>query len=264
MTEGAGPMIIFDTFLCRTDNIGLLVRDEASDVTIAFDAPDAGAVEARLAERGWRLTHILVTHRHEDHVAGIGALTARGGVRVVAPKLAQAAVPGADAFVGEGDRVEAGQLSFDVWDTPGHCADHISYVCRDSAAGPFAVAGDTLFTLGCGRVLEGPPEALWRSLERFLALPDETRVWCGHEYTLSNLAFARSVDAANPALAARGGEIEAARAEGRLTVPTTMGAEKATNPFLRASDPTLAGAVGLPGASAEAVFVELRARKNRF
>lgn len=250
------------TFPCRSDNIGVLIRDPATGACAAIDVPEAGPVLAALDATGWTLTDILVTHRHGDHVEGIPEVKRRTGARVTAPLKAGAAVPQVDVTVSEGARVRLGALTAEVWETPGHCADHIAYWF----AGPrVAFAGDTLFTLGCGRVMESPPETLWHSLERFLALPDETEVYSGHDYVLSNARFARAADPENTLIAARLAEAERASAEGRFLIPTTIGAERATNPFLRAAEPALAEAVGLaPGSDPAEVFTALRAWKNRF
>jgi hydroxyacylglutathione hydrolase len=251
----------FHTFLCRTDNIGVLIHDQASGSTASVDVPEAEAVEAALRDKGWKLTHILVTHRHLDHIEGIPALKAKTGARVIAPKKAAAQVPQADELVAEGDKVKVGELAATVLDTPGHCADHISFWFAQENA---LFAGDTIFTLGCGRVSEATPSVLWSSLQRIAALPNETRIWSGHEYTLANAKFAISVDGTNEALKTRYAKIEKLRAENKLTVPTTLADEKATNPFLRAGDPKVQKAVAMSGADASAVFAELRERKNRF
>jgi hydroxyacylglutathione hydrolase len=251
----------FHTFACRTDNIGVLIHDEATGQVASVDVPEASAVERALRDKNWRLTHIIVTHRHLDHIEGIPELKAKTGARVIAPRKAAAQVPEADELVAEGDKVKIGQLTASVLDTPGHCADHISYWFQKDNA---LFAGDTIFTLGCGRVSEATPSVLWSSLQRIAALPNETRIWSGHEYTLSNARFAISVDGENEALKARYAEIERLRAAGKLTVPTTLAEEKATNPFLRAGDPKVQKAVGMAGADASAVFAELRERKNRF
>jgi len=251
----------FHTFLCRTDNIGVLIHDEATGSTASVDVPEAEAVERALREKNWRLTHIIVTHRHLDHIEGIPALKAKTGARVIAPKKAAAQVPQADELVGDGDKVKIGELTASVLDTPGHCADHISYwFAKENAL----FAGDTIFTLGCGRVSEATPSVLWSSLQRISALPDSTRIWSGHEYTLSNAKFALSVDGNNETLKNRCAKFEKQRAANELTVPTTLAEEKATNPFLRAGDPKVQKAVGMAGADASAVFAELRERKNRF
>jgi len=184
----------FHTFPCLSDNIGVLIHDPATGATASVDVPEAEAVERALRETGWSLTHIIVTHRHADHVQGIPALKQKTGARLVAPKKAAKHVPGADELVAEGDQVKVGGLSASVLDTPGHCADHISYWFQADNA---LFAGDTIFTLGCGRVSEATPAVLWASLQRIAALPDQTLIWSGHEYTLSNAKFALSVDGGN-------------------------------------------------------------------
>ncbi|GEO98002.1 hydroxyacylglutathione hydrolase [Methylobacterium haplocladii] len=255
-----GPEI--RTFLCRSDNIGVLIRDPATGACAAIDVPDAEPVLAALDEAGWTLTDILVTHRHGDHVAGIPEVKARTGAKVTAPAKAGNAVPDVDRSIAEGDRVEVGMLEAEVWETPGHCADHVSYIFRNAGV---AFAGDTLFTLGCGRVMEAEPETLWHSLERFLVLPDAMKVYSGHDYVLANARFALAADPGNAALQERMAEAERLKAEGGFLIPSTMAAEKATNPFLRAAEPDLARAVKLdPGTDPEKVFTALRAWKNRF
>jgi hydroxyacylglutathione hydrolase len=248
-------------FRCLQDNIGALIHDPATGACAAIDAPEEGPIFAALAETGWRLSDILVTHRHADHVQGIEALKARTGCRVVAPQKAGAQVPAVDAYVREGDTVHVGGLQAHVWETPGHCADHISYWF---AADRALFCGDTLFTLGCGRVLEGSYADLWHSLQRLAALPDEAKVYSGHDYVLSNGRFALAADPDNTALQARMAEAERAKQEGRFLVPSTIGDEKATNPFLRSGDPALARSVNKEGAPAEEVFAALREWKNRF
>jgi hydroxyacylglutathione hydrolase len=248
-------------FRCLEDNIGVIVHDPASGACAAIDAPEEGAVRDALEARGWRLTDILVTHRHHDHVGAIPGLKARTGCRVVAPARAAGQVPEVDALVREGDRVRVGGLEAEVWETPGHCADHVSYWFSAERA---LFAGDTLFTLGCGRVLEGSYADLWHSLERLAALPDDVNVYSGHDYVLSNARFALAADPANEALKSRAAAAEAAKAQGRFLIPSRLGAEKATNPFLRAGEPALARAVNREGAPPLEVFQALREWKNRF
>lgn len=250
------------TFLCRSDNIGVLIRDPATGACAAIDVPEAGPVLKALDETGWRLTDILVTHRHADHVEGIPAVKRATGARVVAPAKAGDAVPEVDTTVREGDTVRVGNLVAEVWETPGHCIDHVTYSFAEAG---LVCAGDTLFTLGCGRVMESPPEVLYRSLRRFDHLPDSTQVFSGHDYVLANGRFALAADPDNAALKARVAEAERAEDEGRFLIPSTMGAERATNPFLRSGLPNLAASVDMPPESdPEAVFVALRAWKNRF
>jgi hydroxyacylglutathione hydrolase len=248
-------------FRCLDDNIGALIHDPSSGACAAIDAPEEGPILAALAETGWTLSDILVTHRHTDHVQAIEPIKRRTGCRVVAPAKAKGQVPAVDAYVREGDTVHVGGLQAHVWETPGHCNDHVSYWF---AADRALFCADVLFTMGCGRVLEGSYGDLWNSLQRLAALPDEVKVYCGHDYTLSNARFALAADPDNAALKARVAEAEAAKARGGFLVPTTIGQEKATNPFLRAGEPALAKAVGKEGADAATVFAALREWKNRF
>lgn len=248
-------------FRCLDDNIGVLIRDPQSGACAAIDAPEEKAVLEALEKTGWTLTDILVTHRHADHIQGIPALKARFGCRVVAPVKAQAEVPFADTYVREGDSVIVGELTGHVWETPGHCRDHIAYWF---AADRALFAGDTLFTLGCGRVMESSYAEMWHSLQRLAALPDEAKVYSGHDYVLSNAKFALAADPDNAALKARAVEAETAKTEGRFLVPSTIREEKATNPFLRAGEPALAKSVKKSTDDPEAVFTALREWKNDF
>lgn len=248
-------------FRCLSDNIGALIHDPQTGACAAIDAPEEEAVVRALGETGWTLSDILVTHRHADHVQGIPGLKRRFGCRVVAPQKAGSEVPAVDTVVREGDTVKVGELSGHVWETPGHCRDHVSFWF---AADRALFAGDTLFTLGCGRVMESPYAEMWRSLERLAALPAEARVYSGHDYVLSNARFALAADPDNADLKARAAEAETAKANGRFLVPSTIGEEKKTNPFLRAGEPALAKSVGKEGESAGAVFQALREWKNSF
>jgi hydroxyacylglutathione hydrolase len=248
-------------FLCIKDNYGVLLHDPASGATAAIDAPETGAVEMALKQTGWRLTDILVTHHHGDHTAGIPDLKQRHKCRVVAPRKEAARIPLVDVQVVEGDRVEVGKLSAQVIETPGHTAGHIAYWLPEDE---LAFVGDTLFSIGCGRVIEGTPEMMWQSLTKLRRLPGETRLYCGHEYTQANIRFAQTIEPDNMALIARAAEVAREVAEGKPTIPTTMDAERAANPFLRADLPEIATAVGLAGKPPAEVFAEIRARKNNF
>jgi hydroxyacylglutathione hydrolase len=254
------PAQIFQ-FPCLTDNFGVLVHDPASGATVSIDAPEVAPVEAALAKTGWRLTDILVTHHHNDHTAGVGELKARHKCRVVAPRAEAQRIAHVDETVGEGDEVQVGGLQGNVIDTPGHTAGHISYFFPDEK---LAFVGDTLFSIGCGRVIEGTPEMMWNSLLKLRALPDDTRFYCGHEYTAANIRFAKTIEPNNKALAVRAAEVAKLLAAGTATLPATIAAEKAANPFLRADDAEVANAVGLAGSPAWKVFAEIRERKNRF
>jgi hydroxyacylglutathione hydrolase len=247
-------------FRCLEDNYGVLLHDPESGATAAIDAPEAAPIEAALAATGWRLTDILVTHHHADHTGGIAALKEKHRCRVVAPRGEAARIPLVDETVREDDKVRVGSLEARVLETPGHTAGHISYIFP---ADKLAFVGDTLFSIGCGRVIEGTPEMMWQSLLKLRALPDDTRIYCGHEYTKSNIRFARTIEPANAALAAREKEVEKLVAAHEPTIPAIMGAEKAANPFLRADVPEVAQSVGLAGTPAWQVFAEIRERKNR-
>jgi len=248
-------------FLCLKDNYGVLLHDPASGATAAIDAPEAAPVEAALKQTGWRLTDILVTHHHHDHTGGIEELKERHGCRVVAPDAEADGIPEVDETVSENDTVKVGGLEGRVIETPGHTAGHISYFFP---ADKLAFVGDTLFSIGCGRVIEGTPPMMWQSLLKLRELPDDTRVYCGHEYTRANIRFARTIEPLNTRLAAREKEVERLLAEGKPTIPSLMRDEKAANPFLRADVPEVAKSLGLAGQPAAQVFAEIRARKNNF
>jgi len=218
-------------------------------------------VEAALREKGWKLTDILVTHHHADHTDGIADLKKKYGCRVVAPHAEASKIPQVDETVREGDRVRVGGLEANVIETPGHTAGHIAYWFH---AQKLAFAGDTLFSIGCGRVIEGSMEQMWHSLKKLRDLPGDTLVYCGHEYTLANIKFAQTIEPDNAALRARAAQAAKQVAAGQPTVPTSIDEEKAANVFLRADVPAVAAAVGLAGKSASKVFAEIRLRKNKF
>ncbi|MDO8878918.1 MAG: hydroxyacylglutathione hydrolase [Pseudolabrys sp.] len=248
-------------FMCRSDNFGVLLHDPKTGATAAIDAPEAAPIEAALKAAGWKLTDILVTHHHADHTDGIMALKDKYKCRVVAPAAEAKTIPGVDETVREGDNVKVGSLTGNVIETPGHTLGHIVYWFH---ADNIVFAADTLFSVGCGRVIEGTMDQMWGSMLKMRDLPDETQVYCGHEYTAANIKFALSVDKGNPALLARAEQAARQLAEGRPTIPTTIGEEKQTNPFLRAGEPSLAANIGMAGKPANEVFAELRERKNRF
>jgi len=248
-----------DLFPCRSDNFGVLLHDPVSGATASIDAPEEKPILDALARRGWTLTHILTTHHHGDHVEANLALKQRFGATIIGPK--RETIPGIDRKVDEGDVFDFAGRRVEVIATPGHTLGHICFYLPEEK---LLFAADTLFALGCGRVFEGTPAQMWGSLEKLAALPDETTVYFGHEYTLSNARFAKTVDPDNAALLARVAEIEALRAAGGFTAPTTIGLEKATNPFLRAGDPAIRRHLGMETASDAEVFAEIRGRKDRF
>jgi hydroxyacylglutathione hydrolase len=219
-------------FPCLSDNYGLLVRDTATGAVATIDTPDADAILAELERSGWgRLDLILNTHWHPDHSGGNARLQAETGCEIVGPEEVRRAAP-LDRVVRGGDTVMLGETALEVIDAPGHTLGHIVY---RSPADAQAFVGDVMFVMGCGRLFEGTPEQMWTSLQRLAAWPDETVIWCAHEYTASNARFALSVDS-RPEMEARAAGIFAMRERGEPTVPTTVGAEKAFNPFLRVAD----------------------------
>jgi hydroxyacylglutathione hydrolase len=248
-------------FPCLSDNFGILIHDPATGATASIDAPEAAAVEKALQDTGWTLTDILVTHHHADHTQGIPELKTKYKCKVTAPKNEASKIADVDATYGGGDTAKLGSLSARVIDTPGHTAGHISLVFDDDK---LAFVGDTLFSIGCGRVIEGTPAQMWDSLLKLRDLPDDIRFFCGHEYTQANVKFALTIEPENPALIARAREVEELRSAGKPTLPATLGAEKAANCFLRADVPSVAASVGMSGKPAAEVFAEIRARKNKF
>ena len=247
-------------FTCLSDNFGVLIHDPDTGVTASIDAPEAAVVERERGRHGWPLTHILVTHHHQDHVGGVAELKASTRCKVIGPKGEADKVPGIDLKVGEGDSFKLGSLEVRVIDTPGHTIGHISYWVPAAKA---VFVGDTLFSIGCGRLLEGDARMMWSSLSKLMALPPETSFYCGHEYTLSNAKFAMTIDPDNEALRTRLKEVEALRAAGKPTLPATIGAELKANPFLRAGDQGIRKRLGMEGRADYEVFGEIRSRKDK-
>jgi hydroxyacylglutathione hydrolase len=248
-------------FNCLSDNFGFLVHDPATGSTAAIDAPEAGPIIAALDAAGWTLTDILVTHHHPDHTGAIPELKEKYRCRVTAPALEAEKIPLVDVAVRDGDCVRVGECEARVIGTPGHTLGQVAYWF---AADDAVFVGDTLFSIGAGRVFEGSYAMMWDSLKKLRALPDATRIYCGHEYTESNIRFALTIEPDNAALKARAAEAATQRAAGNPTVPTRMDAERRANPFLRADVAEVATALGMADQSAETVFAEIRERKNKF
>ncbi len=253
--------IDIDQFMCRSDNFGVLVRDSQSGETALIDAPEEKAILEAVERTGWTPTVILTTHHHGDHVEANLALKKRFGLKIVGPAKEAAKIPGIDETVDGGAVFKLGGEEVRVLFTPGHTLGHISY---HLPAAKVLFCADTLFALGCGRLLEGTADMMWESLKTLSALPPETTVYCGHEYTLANARFALSVDPDNASLQARAAEVERLRADGMPTLPTTIGAELETNPFLRPHDAAIRRQLGMEDAADVAVFADIRKRKDRF
>ena len=246
-----------------SDNYLWLLHDGAQALVV--DPGDAAPVLEALRQRSLTLASILVTHHHADHTGGVAELRAATGAQVFGP--ATEAVPEPLVRVKGGDVVRTLGLTFEVIDVPGHTAGHIAYFCPDMDGAPLLFCGDTLFSGGCGRLFEGTPAQMLASLDRLAALPGATRVCCAHEYTLSNLRFARAVEPGNQALAAYEQQCERLREEGRPTLPSRIDTERAVNPFLRSREASVTQAVRAQAASATdevAVFAALRQWKNEF
>ncbi len=250
-----------EQFLCGADNFGVLVHDTETGLTAAIDTPKEAPILEALERTGWKLTHIFTTHAHGDHVAGHLPLKAKFGVEIIGPELEKAKIPGIDRTVKGGDTFAFGAHTVEVVDTPGHTIGHISYHVPSAKV---AFTGDTLFSLGCGRLFEAGADVMFKSLEKLTLLPPETVVYCGHEYTQSNARFALTVDPGNAALQARAAEVDKLSAAGKPTLPTTIGRELETNPFLRWGDPAIRKNLGMNKAKDWEVFAEIRKRKDAF
>jgi hydroxyacylglutathione hydrolase len=253
-------MALVHQFPCLKDNYGFLLHDPVTGETAAIDTPEASKILAAAEEKGWKITQIWNTHWHQDHAGGNAEIVAKTGAKVVGPQEVDRLGTGPDRVLHEGDTVKLGSLTARVLETPGHTLGHIVYHLPEHN---IAFVGDTLFALGCGRLFEGTPQQMWNSLGKLRAMPDDTKVYCAHEYTAANAKFALSVDGENRDLLAYADEITAKRAKDIPTVPSTIGREKKANPFLRADDPKLQTFVGHAG-DVVATFAEVRERKNNF
>jgi hydroxyacylglutathione hydrolase len=243
-------------FPTRSDNYGVLVHAPASGATAAIDAPDAEELLAALHETGWTLSHILTTHHHHDHTAGNATVKQVTGCTIAGPAKEASSIPGIDVEVKEGDTVEIGKARARVIETPGHTKGHVSYYFPDD---DIVFVGDTLFSVGCGKLLEGDAKTMWSSLTKLASLPPKTKLYCGHEYTDNNCRFALT-----DALRARAAEAADLAEAGEPALPTTIRQELATNPFLRPSSPDIQKRLGMEGEELWKVFGEIRRRKDRF
>ena len=246
-------------FACLSDNYGYLVHDAASGETACIDTPETAPILAALQARGWTLTYIWNTHHHYDHAGNNLELKEKTGCTIIGPAGEADKIPGIDRAVDDGDIVQLGAHQARILNVGGHTLGHIAYHMDGHA-----FVGDSLFALGCGRVFEGTMAQMWASLEKLNALPDGTQIYCAHEYTSANAAFAVTIDPDNEALKARVADIATLRAAGKPTVPTEITLERATNPFLRATDAAVQAHLGMSGAAPVDVFAEIRARKDNF
>ena len=246
-------------FMCLKDNFGVLIHDSTTGETASIDAPEAAPIKKALAEKGWKLTHILVTHHHADHTQGIAPLKAETGCTVIGTAEG-GKVKDLDKAVKGGDRFKFAGHDVEVLDTPGHTAGHITFFIPGAKA---AFVGDTLFAVGCGRVIEGNAQMMWDSLSRLAKLPGDTMIYCGHEYTQSNVKFALTIEPENAGLKARAAEVDKLLAAGKATCPSRLDQELAINPFLRPQAPAIRKRLGMESAPDWQVFGEIRERKNR-
>jgi hydroxyacylglutathione hydrolase len=244
-----------------TDNYIYLIHDPVSGETTVIDPALAQPVLDVLEKKGWRLTYILNTHHHWDHVGGNLELKQKTGCKIIAAQADRDRIPGIDRGVGEDDVISLGQHHARVISTPGHTRGHIVYHFAEDGA---LFCGDTLFVMGCGRLFEGTPEQMWNSLQKLKALPPSTRIYCTHEYTQTNGQFALSVEPDNRQLQEKMIEVKQLRTENKPTVPSTIEQEIATNPFFRADSISIQKTLGLESQSPVRVFTELRKRKDSF
>jgi hydroxyacylglutathione hydrolase len=244
---------------CRQDNYAFLVHNPQTGETALIDAPEAAPIQAVLDAQGWTLTDILITHHHDDHVDGLAAL--RGTARVIGAQADMHRLPPLDLAVKEGAALTVCGQATHVFDVSGHTIGHIAFHMPDAR---LVFTADSLMAMGCGRLFEGTPAQMWDSMQKLRALPDDTLVCSGHEYTAANARFAASLDPDNPDIISRTKEITEARAAGIATVPSTLIQEKRTNPYLRADLPEFKAVLGMSDASAVDVFGYVRARKDNF
>ena len=249
------------TVPCRTDNYAFLLHNADTGQTAVVDAPEVPAIEAALKTRGWELSDILITHHHDDHIAGVDALRAQFGARVIGAAADAHRLPRLDLALTEGEVVMVCGEAASVIDVSGHTLGHIAFYFAASHA---AFTADSLMAMGCGRLFEGTAAQMWTNLQKLRALPGDTLICSGHEYTANNARFALTIEPDNPDLITRVAAITAARAEGQFTVPSLLALEQLTNPFLRADVPALAAAIGMTGADPADIFAEVRRRKDKF
>lgn len=260
MSDTSSPLEVHQ-FGCLSDNYGYLLHDPASGSTAAIDTPEVSKIQAALSEKGWTLTHIFNTHHHYDHAGGNEELKNQTGALIIGPKDEADKIPTLDRQVADQDTFKFGTHDVHVLGVGGHTLGHIAFYIPDAH---IAFVGDALFALGCGRIFEGTPAQMWTSLQKLKALPDDTVVYCAHEYTQANANFAITVEPGNKELVARVAQIAELRRQGKPTIPTSIALEKATNPFLRPDSDNLQITIGRQGASLLDVFTKTRQLKDKF
>jgi hydroxyacylglutathione hydrolase len=247
---------------CRHDNYAVIVEDETSGQTMLVDAPQAEPILLHLQSYQQKLDKIIITHSHHDHIAGLAELKAHDPtLEIIIPEQSKRKIPIHDRTIKDGDIVKLGDIVFQAWHTPGHIQDHLCYISEQSAIG---FTGDTLFSMGCGRLLQGTAKEMWQSLQRLMTLPDDMQLYCGHEYTQSNIAFALSLEPENKALQDFTKTVKAKRAENQPTIPFSLKLEKQLNPFLRCADPAFKAMLNMHHASDLEIFAFLRQQKDNF
>lgn len=249
------------TIPCLQDNYAFLLHSTETGETALIDIPEAPPISAALAERGWKLTDIWITHHHWDHVDGLNDLAEASDARIVGAADDKDRLPPLNLSVSDGQTFSFGDHDVQVFDVSGHTMGHIAFYVPDAGA---VFTADSLMAMGCGRLFEGSPQVMWKSLSKLAALPPATIVCSGHEYTAANAKFALTVDPDNPELVARAAEIETLRANGQPTVPSSLSLELQTNPFLRAASPSVKAHIGMPDATDADCFAEIRRRKDNF
>jgi len=249
------------TIPCLSDNYAFVIGNPETREAALIDVPDSQPINEIVNNHGWNLKIVLLTHHHPDHVQGLETLENRTSLKVVGAKADASRLPPLDIEVSEGEEIEVCGEMAQIFDVSGHTNGHIAF---HFPASKLAFTADSLMAMGCGRLFEGTPAQMWESLKKIRALPHDTLICSGHEYTMSNAKFAQSLEEKNPALTSRIALIEAARAENKPTVPSLLGLEIETNPFLRADNPSLMAAVGMPEADPAQVFAEIRGRKDRY
>lgn len=248
------------TIPCLQDNYAFLIHNEETGETALVDIPDAAPIQLVLDQKGWSLTDVLITHHHWDHVDGLENLNV-DSARIIGAQADAHRLPPLSVAVDETSELMICGEPVQIMDVSGHTVGHVAFYFPETSA---VFTADSLMALGCGRLFEGTPAMMLSSMEKFAEMPDTTLVFSGHEYTSHNASFAKTVDPTNPALDKRTSEITSARKAGMPTIPSTLGQERATNPFLRWGDPQIRAQLKMPNASNTEVFAEIRERRNNF